>query len=84
MSFDSKHDMWSYYVLYLVKWMSWNVPCRENMILAYMVNFINEKVECVPWFEILFGFGLGKLKVLEWPMSQKWDFLLYGYKFDKY
>jgi len=32
----------------------------------------------------LFGFVLGKMKVLEWPLSQKWDFRLYGYKFDKY
>jgi len=31
--------------------MSWNVPCRENVILAYMVNFMNGKVECVPWFK---------------------------------
>jgi len=49
---------------------------------------INRKVELVPWIKTwyvnLFGFVFGKLKVLEWPLSQKWDFLLYGYKFDKY
>jgi len=32
----------------------------------------------------LFGFVFGKIKVLEWPLSQKWYFHLYGYKFDKY
>jgi len=31
----------------------------------------------------LFGFIFGKIKVLEW-LTQKWDFSLYGYMFDKY
>jgi len=32
----------------------------------------------------LFDLVLGKMKVLEWPLSQKWDFSLYDYMFDKY
>jgi len=28
----------------------------------------------------LFRFVFGKMKVLEWPLSQKWDFSLFGYK----
>ncbi len=31
----------------------------------------------------LFGFIFGKMKVLEW-LTQKWDFSLYSYMFDKY
>jgi len=31
----------------------------------------------------LFGFVLGIMKVLEWPLSRKWDFSLYDYKFDQ-
>jgi len=45
-------------------------------------------VELVSWFKIrhvnLFGFVFGKVRVLEWPLSWKLDFSLYGYKFDKY
>jgi len=44
--------------------------------------------ELVPWCEIwyvnLFGFKLGKMKVLKWPLLGKRDFNLYGYNFDKY
>jgi len=29
----------------------------------------------------LFGFVLGKMKVLGWSLSRKWDFSLYDYKF---
>ena len=31
----------------------------------------------------LFGFLFGKMKILQWPLSQKWDLSLYDYKFDK-
>ena len=66
-SLDLKLDMWTYFVLYLVKWKYWNVPYRENVILAYLVDFINGKVECVPWFKTwyvnTFGFVLVKMKV---------------------
>jgi len=49
--------------------------------LAYMVNFINGKVESVLWFKSwyvnLFGFVFGKMKVLEWPLSQKNEIFSY-------
>jgi len=71
---DLKHDMWTYSVLYSVKWKYWNVPCRENVILAYLINFINGKVECASWFRTwymnIFCFEFGKLKVLEWPLRK--------------
>jgi len=72
MSFDTKRDIWTYFVLNSVNKRYWDDPCRENKILAYIVaNLINEKVELVPWFKtwflILFGFVFGKMKVLEWP-----------------
>jgi len=75
MSLDAKHDMWTYLVSYSVKWKYWNVPCRENEILAYMATIlINMKVEFVPWFKTwyfnLFGFKCGKMKVLKWPLSR--------------
>ena len=62
--------------------------CRENEILVYMpTSLINEMFELFPWYEILyvnlFGFVFGKMKVLDWPLSQKCDFGLYDYKFDK-
>jgi len=45
-------------------------------------------VEVVPWFKIwyvnLLCFVFGKMRVLEWPLSWKLDFSLYGYKFDQY
>ena len=66
-------------------------PCRVNEILVYMVaNLINGKVELVPWFKTrfvnLFGFVLGKMKVL-YSVNEsiamtpvvKWDFSLYGH-----
>ena len=67
--------MWTYLVSYSVKWKYWNVPCRENEILAYMATIlINMKVEFVPWFKTwyfnLFGFKCGKMKVLKWPLSR--------------
>ena len=44
------------------------------MILAYLVNFINGKVECAPWFKTwyvnIFGFVFGKMKLLEWPLRK--------------
>jgi len=66
-----KHDMWTYLVLYSVKWKYWNDPCPENEILVYMpTRLINGKFELVPWCETwhvkLFGFEFGKMKVLEW------------------
>jgi len=49
MSLDMKHYMWTYLVLYSVKWKYWNDPCRKNEILAYVVrSLINMKVEFVP------------------------------------
>ena len=70
-----KHDMWTYLVLYSVKWKYWIVPCRENEILVYMpTSLINEMFELVPWYEILyvnlFGFKFGKIKILNWPLSR--------------
>ena len=75
--------------MYSVKWESWNVLCRENEILAYMVASLrNKKVELVPWFKTwyvnIFCFVFGKRKVLECSLSRKCDFSLYGYMLDKY
>ena len=40
-----KYYMWTYLVLYSVKWKYWNDPCRENEIIAYMIkSLINMKV----------------------------------------
>ena len=69
-----RHELWTYLVLYSVKWKYWNVPCRKNEILAYMVTIlINMKFELVPWYKTwylnLFGFKFGKIKVLNWPLS---------------
>jgi len=81
--------IWTYLDLYSVKWKYRNDPCRKNEILAYMVTcLINGKVESVSWFKTwymnLFGFVIGKMKVLQWSFSWKWDFSLYGYMFDKW
>jgi len=89
MSLDAIHDICTYLVLNLVNKKYWDDPCCENEILVYMdSNSINRKVELVPWFKTwfvnLFGFVFCKMKVLEWPLSRKWDFSLYGLKFDKY
>jgi len=70
------------------KWKYWIDPCRENEILVYMpTGLINEMFELVPWYKILyvnlFGFVFRKMKVLEWPLSRKQDFSLYGFMFDK-
>jgi len=75
--------------LYLLKWKALDVCCLENEILAYMLlSFRNKKVELVLWFKTwyvyIFGFVFGKVKVLECPLSRKWDFSLYDYIFDKY
>jgi len=75
LSLDAKHDMWTYLVSYSVKWKYWNVSCRENEILAYMVTIlINMKVELASWFKTwylnLFGFKFGKMKVLKWPLPR--------------
>ena len=61
-----RHDMWTYLVLYSVKWMYWIDPCRENEILVYMpTSLINGMIELVPWCETwyvsLFCFKFGKL-----------------------
>jgi len=86
-----KHDMWTYLILYLVKWKYWiDNPCRENVILVYLpTTLINGKFELVPWCETwygnLFGFKFGvfgKTKVLDRPLSRKWDFGLYDAKHD--
>jgi len=42
-SLDLKQDLWSYLVLYSVKWKYWNVPCRENEILANMLTSLRNK-----------------------------------------
>jgi len=56
-----------------------NDPCRENYIVAYMVtSLINMKVELIPWCETwylyLYGSKFSKMKVVKWPLTQKWDF----------
>jgi len=83
MSLDVKHDMCTYLVSYSAKWKYWNVPCRENKILSYMVTIlINMKVELAPWFKTwylnLFSIKFGKMKVLKWPLLQKNEILAYG------
>jgi len=48
MSLEAKHDICIYLVLNSVNKRYWDVPCRENEILVYMVeNLINGKVEYV-------------------------------------
>ena len=88
MSLDAKHNIWTYLVLNSVDIKYWDDPCRENEILAYIVaNLINGKAEFVRWFKAwlmnLFGFLFGKMKALKCPLSRKWDFGLYAYKFKK-
>jgi len=66
-----RHDMWTYLVLFSVKWKYWIDPCRENEILVYMrTSLINEMFELVPWCETwyvsLFDIVFGKMEVLEW------------------
>jgi len=79
---EAKHDICTYLVLNSVNKRYWD--CLENKILDYMVgNLINGNVEYVLWFKTymnLFGFVIGKTKVLEWRLSRKWDFSLFGYK----
>jgi len=75
-----RHDMWTYLVLYSVKWKYWINPSRENVSLVYMpTSLINGMFELVPWCETwyvslfdfvfgkmeVFGFVFGKMKVLE-------------------
>jgi hypothetical protein len=38
---------------------------------------------CETWYVNLFGLKFGKMKVLKWPLSRKWNVSLCGYKFDK-
>ena len=72
MSLDAKHDMWTYLVLYSVKWKYWNDHCRENEMLGYVVrSSINS--ELVPRCPLMWNmicepiwFIFGKIKVLEW------------------
>ena len=78
LSLDLKHDMWTYFVLYLVKWKCWNVPFCENEILAYMLlSLRNKKVELVLWFKTcyvnIFCFVFGKMNVLECSLSRNRD-----------
>jgi len=85
----AKHDICTYLVLNSVNKRYWDDSCCENEILAYMIaNLINGKVEFVPWFKTwfvnIFGSVFGKMKVLKCLLSRKWDFGLYGYKFEKY
>ena len=48
-----------------------DIPSCENVILAYLVNFINEKVSLDLKHEVnLFGFVLGELKELELSLSR--------------
>jgi len=88
-SLDLKHNIWTYFVLYSVKQKYWNDPFCENKILPYLVTKFNkwEGWMC-PWFKTwyvnLFGFVFGKMNVLEWPLRKKWDFSLYEYMFNKY
>jgi len=89
MSLEAKHGIFTYLVLNSVYIKYWDDPCRKKVILSYMVvNLINGQVEIVPWFKTWyvnpFYFVFGKMKELEWPLSRKWDFSLYDYKFDKY
>ena len=76
LSLDLKHNISTYLVLYLVKWMYWiDDRCRENVILVYLpTTLIYGKFELVPWWETwyvhLFGFRFGKMKVLKWPLSR--------------
>ena len=50
-------------------------------------NLINGKVELVPWFKTwfvkLFGFVFGNMKVLEWPLSRKWDSMVTSLRNEK-
>jgi hypothetical protein len=53
-SLDTKHDMWTYLVLYSAKWNYLNDHCPKNEIFAYMVkSLININVEIVPWCPLL-------------------------------
>jgi len=88
MSLDAKHNIWTYLILNSVDIKYWDDPCRKNEILAYIVaNMINGKVKLVHWFKAwfvnLFGFVFGKMNVLKCLLLRKWDFGLYGYKFEK-
>jgi hypothetical protein len=38
---------------------------------------------CKTWYVNLFGLKFGKMKVMKWPLSRKWNVSLCGYKFDK-
>ena len=76
-----KHDMWTYLVLYSVKWKYWIDPCRENVILVYMpTGLINEMFELVPWYEVLyvnlFGFVFHKWKYWNDPCREN-EILVY-------
>ena len=80
MPLDAKHDMWTYLVLYSVKWKYWINPCRKNEILDYMpTSLINGMFELLPWCETwyatLFDFVFGKMEVLEWPCLESIWFL---------
>jgi len=66
-----RHDMWTYLVLYSVKWKYWIDHCRENEIFVYMpTSLINGMFELFPWCETwyvsLFDFVFGKVEVLGW------------------
>ncbi len=87
-SLDLKHNLWSYLVLYLAKWKYWNVPCRGNEILAYiLLSLRNKKVELVLWFKTWYVnvlcFVFVKMNVLECSLSRKRYFSLHG-KFYKW
>jgi len=49
MSLEAKHCICTYLVLRSINKKYWDDPCRENEILAYMVeNLIIENIEFVP------------------------------------
>ena len=68
--------------------MGWPLSQKSDINLYMVANLINEQVELVLWFKTwyvyIFGFLFGKVKILKWPLSRKWDFSLYDYIFDKY
>jgi len=92
MPLDASHNIWTYLDLNLVNRKYMDDPCHENKILAYVVScLINKKVSLVPQCPLMqniirgpIWFCIGKMKVLDWPLSQKCHFGLCAYKFDKW
>ncbi len=88
LSLDLKHDLWTYLVLYSVKWKYWNVRCPENEILAYILTSLRKKKVNISldlkhdmWtYLVLYSV---KWKYWNDPCA-KMRFILYGYMFDIY